>query len=149
MLNSRTGLAVLVGFSFGVALVISGSGRPATAAAKDEEIVCTVPPVTCTIPSGTPLRSAVAGTWNVTVTRPSLGVVCAGLLHLSGADAALTGSWACSGSTGPVTGDLVAGRLRLNLAAPQPNFPAAVLLVDATVGADLSTVTGTGVGWSG
>jgi hypothetical protein len=149
-ITMRIGAAVVAGLSFGFAIVVSGGGRPAKAeSSKDPEaITCTVPPVTCTVPSGTPVRSAVAGTWNIEVAKSSLGVICGGLLHLSGGDSSLTGAVACGGTSGPVTGDLVGGRLRLNLASPRPNWPAAVLLVDATVAADGKSATGVGVGFT-
>jgi hypothetical protein len=147
----RIGVAVLAGLFFGIALVIACGGGPPKASAQSP-ITCDVPPVTCTVPPvtcNTPgqVRSAVAGTWNVAISKPGTGTICpSGALHLSGSDSALTGAWACNTNmSGVVTGDLVAGRLRLNLQNESGTF----LLLDAPLAAGGQSATGTGVGYSG
>ena len=99
-------------------------------------------------------RSAVAGTWTVTLT--SGANTCGGLLHLAGPDLALTGAWTgdpCYASgynyipSGPVSGELAQSKLRLNLEnrGNGSNNPEWILL-DVTLGADGKSATGTAVG---
>ncbi len=132
----RIGAAIAAGVLFGVAIVIACGNGPKNANAQS-----------------TSERSSVAGTWNVTLTKTSGGYSCGnGALHLSGSDLSLAGAWACSttsstglANSGVVTGDLVAGRLRLNLAN---NSDGTFLLVDAQVATDGKSASGTATGYT-
>ena len=144
----RIGAALLGGLVFGVTLVLSCKSGPSEAGAQNT-VTCTVPPVqssvTCTVPPVTfnpPARSSAAGTWSIVVTSTGLGAICSGELHLSGVDSALTGAWTClNNNAGIVTGDFVAGRLRLNL-ANNSGF----VLADVNLAADGKSAAGTGIG---
>ena len=101
----------------------------------------------------TPTRSAVAGSWTLSIatTDPA----CVGVLHLAGPDDALIGAWNCFSTFtgemgGTLTGETSGSSLRLNLfrgLQPGTSFSSTPLpiLVDATIAADGKSASGTGV----
>ncbi len=102
----------------------------------------------------TPTRSAVAGSWALTLATGS--PPCTGVLHLGGPDDALTGAWTCSSTSfgsigGTATGETSGGSLRLNLfqgvqgGGPGSSSTPLPILVDATIAADGKSASGTGV----
>lgn len=101
----------------------------------------------------TSTRSAVAGTWTLTLSGGRSYNV-----HLAGSDVALTGAWLGANSTdangGAVTGEFSAGVVRLNLlygsnAYPYNGSTFVLQLVDCALAANGNSASGSAYGYQG